>query len=116
MEVLFENEEYKISVSSVTALGDCHVTQRKGKTLCIFDMKVVFVVEGSKKSEEGTFSSNVTVPEFVHDQDDDEYVFVVELEQALIRKNLVPSLKKMLQQFQADLIASHEKDVQHSSQ
>lgn len=114
----FEDDAYLLKVTEVTTVsGDCDVTQRKGKVLCIYDMKLRFAVEGTKKDEEeSSFTGSVALDEFFHDQDDDEYVFGVEGDNAShIKKHLVPLIKAKLVKFQADLIDAHEKDVQHST-
>lgn len=100
-------------VDSVT--GDCDVTQRKGKVLCIYDMKVTFSVSGQKDGDD--FTAKITIPEFVHDQEEDEYVFEIDAEsnKVEIRKHFVPVLKVKLMKFQNDLIKAHEKDVQHQT-
>lgn len=113
----FENELFTFMINSInTVSGDCDVTQRKGKVLCIYDMKLVFAVEGSKKDEEETISATITIDEFFHDQDEDEYVFAVSSDYASeIKKLLLPLVKSKLQQFQSDLIRAHESDVQHAT-
>lgn len=113
----FENDEYVLSIKSVDNVsGDCDVTQRKGKVLCLFDLKLVFTVEGTNKTEEEDISGTITLDEFVHDQDEDEYLFVIDSKHSSeIKKHLIPVLRAKLTQFQPDLILAHEKDVQHNS-
>ncbi|PVH21747.1 hypothetical protein CXQ85_000737 [Candidozyma haemuli] len=118
VDTTYEDDALKLVVTEITTVsGDCDVTQRKGKTLCIYDMKLRFAVSGSKKDEEdSSFTGTIALDEFFHDQDDDEYVFVVEGDDtAHIKKHLVPLVKAKLVKFQGDLIGAHEKDVQHSS-
>lgn len=112
----FENDTYLLTVASVDSVtGDCDVTQRKGKVLCIYDMKLEFGVSGSQKSDAADVTGSITIEEFVHDQDEDEYVFQVKSDHAAeIKKHLLPVLRAKLMRFQADLIQAHEKDVQHS--
>lgn len=113
-----ETEELKFVLDNVVSItGDCDVTQRKGKVLCIYDMKLEFSITGSKSDEEETFLATVVVPEFVHDQDEDDYVFDIESSdyKADIRRVLVPELKQKLIKFQNDLIKAHEQDVQHAT-
>lgn len=113
----FEDDTFSFLVNSITTVsGDCDVTQRKGKVLCIYDMKLVFAVEGSKKDEEEAITATITIDEFVHDQDDDEYVFTITSDYSTeIKKLLLPLIKSKLQQFQNDLIKAHESDVQHAT-
>lgn len=94
--------------------GDCDVTQRKGKVKCIFDLNLVFAISGTLNEEE--FNGTVTIDEFMHDLDDDEYNFIINSSNTSeIKKHLIPVLKSKLMNFQPDLIKAHEKDVQHSS-
>lgn len=118
MNTTFEDDAWKLVVTDISTLtGDCDVTQRKGKVLCIYDMKLRLSVKGSKKGEEDdSFTGTIILDEFVHDQDEDEYIFVVEGDNtAHIKKHLVPLVKAKLVKFQGDLISAHEKDVQHST-
>lgn len=111
-----ETDVYTFLVKRVDALGDCDVTQRKGKVLCIYDMKLLFTLGGLKKEDESEISGTAVLEEFVHDQDEDEYVFEITSDHsAEVQKHLVPVLRAKLMKFQADLIEAHEKDVQHSS-
>lgn len=105
------------TIKTVTSVvGDCDVTQRKGKTLCIYDLKLVFSVEVSDDAE-STRLVLVTIPEFIHDQDDDEYVFEIEQDarRSDLRTHLIPLLKSKLQSFQEDLIEAHDQDVKHTT-
>lgn len=108
----------KISLDKVDSItGDCDVTQRKGKALCIYDMKLQFLINGVTKGEDEAFTGTIVIPEFVHDQDEDEYVFEIDSEnyKTEIRKFFIPILKEKLMNFQGDLVKAHEKDVQHNS-
>lgn len=80
-------------------------------------MKLQFSISGLTKNEEQEFTATVTIPEFVHDQDEDEYVFEINADdyKVEIRKFFIPVLKKKLMNFQGDLVRAHEKDVQHNS-
>lgn len=112
----FENDTFSLVIKNIETTGDCDVTQRKGKVLCIFDMKLVFTVEGTKKDEEKDVSGTITIEEFAHDQDEDDYVFVIKSDHSAdIKKHLIPVLSAKLLQFQPALILAHEKDVQHSA-
>lgn len=112
---LLEKDGFSFSVSSIKSVeGDCDVTQRKGRVLCIFDMVLEFEISGSKDEE--NFLATIGIPEFVHDQEDDEYVFnVTGGFTTEVKKYFVPEFKSKLMQFQPDLIKAHEKDVQHTS-
>ncbi|KAK6203364.1 activator of Hsp90 ATPase [Scheffersomyces amazonensis] len=116
-DTVIENEGYKFTVISIDSVtGDCDVTQRKGKVLCIYDLALQFGIT-IQDSEQETFNGTISLPEFVHDQDDDEYIFEVTSDNKAseIKKFFLPELKVKLQKFQGDLIDAHAKDVQHAS-
>ncbi|CAH2352201.1 hsp90 co-chaperone Hch1p [[Candida] railenensis] len=100
-------------INSVT--GDCDVTQRKGKVLCIYDMKLEFAYKGVQDEDE--FTGKIILPEFIHDQEEDEYEFSIDSDshKSEVRKHFIPVLKQKLMKFQNDLLRAHEKDVQHTS-
>lgn len=100
-------------ISSIT--GDCDVTQRKGKVLCIYDMKLEFAFKGVQDEDE--FTGKIILPEFIHDQEEDEYEFSIDSDshKSEVRKHFIPVLKQKLMKFQNDLLRAHEKDVQHTS-
>ncbi|CAN3366202.1 hsp90 co-chaperone Hch1p [Diutina catenulata] len=108
--------EYTLTVTSVDSVtGDCDVTQRKGKVLCIYDMALDFTV--TAKPEEGDeVTARISLPEFVHDQDEDEYQFSTSGDAATdTKKYLLPLVLAQLQKFQQDLIDAHSQDVQHAT-
>lgn len=113
----FEDSIFELAINEVKLVsGDCDVTQRKGKVLCIYDMKLVFSVQGVKKDEEKDLLGTITIDEFVHDQDEDEYVFEVVSEYSSdIKRLLVPILRTRLMKFQLDLILAHGRDVQDTT-
>lgn len=80
-------------------------------------MKLSFTVDVTTKEDEKSISAKISIPEFVHDQEEDEYVFEITADnhKAEIRKLFVPILRSKLMEFQADLIRAHEKDVQHAT-
>lgn len=53
--------------------GDVDVSQRKGKVITLFDVKVQLEYEGKTEAEEDVGGS-ITVPEVAHDTEEDEYV------------------------------------------
>ncbi|CAK9440135.1 uncharacterized protein LODBEIA_P42350 [Lodderomyces beijingensis] len=120
-DTTFENEQYKFIITEVDSVtGDCDVTQRKGKVLCIYDMRLEFSVSSSdkKKTDASAILGTITLPEFVHDEEEDEYVFEIKSSGdhvSEIRKSLVPVLRSKLMRFQQDLLDAHAKDVQHAS-
>lgn len=121
LNTVVEKDNYVFVLNKVNSVnGDCDVTQRKGKVLCIYDMQLEFSVNVEKNNsdeEDNKITAKITIPEFVHDQEEDEYVFEIDSNdyKSEIRKFFIPALKSRLMNFQGDLIKAHEKDVQHSS-
>ena len=83
--------------------------------MCIYDMKLEFSIAGTSASEEDKFLATIVVPEFVHDQDEDDYVFEIDSSdhKSEILRVFVPELKQELIKFH--LIEAHERDVQHAT-
>ncbi|KAF8448278.1 activator of Hsp90 ATPase [Terfezia claveryi] len=103
--------------------GDVDVSQRKGKVITLFDIKIKLEFNG-KTADDKTVSGAITIPEVAHDTEEDEYVFEIsvysdsrekEPVKDLVRQKLVPQLRKALGKFADDLIAEHGKDIQHAS-
>lgn len=53
--------------------GDCDVSQRKGKVITIFDLKIQLEYMG-KTTDGEEVSGTITIPEVAHDTDEDDYV------------------------------------------
>lgn len=103
--------------------GDVDVSQRKGKVITIFDVKLVLDYSGSAPDAEDV-SGTVTIPEVAHDTDEDEYVFEVDIiaeskekqpVKQIVRSKLVPLLRKEFQKLAPALIDEHGKDIQHTA-
>lgn len=102
--------------------GDVDVSQRKGKVITLFDVKIRLEYNGKTVDDE-TVSGTITIPEVAHDTEEDEYVFEIsaysdskekEPVKDLVRQKIVPQLRKALGKFAGDLIAEHGKDIQHT--
>ncbi|KAF2089320.1 Aha1domain family protein [Saccharata proteae CBS 121410] len=103
--------------------GDVDVSQRKGKVITIFDVKLQ--LEYSGKNREGEEASGtITVPEVAHDTEEDEYVFEIDIYsdssskqpvKDLVRSKIVPQLREHFQKLGPALIAEHGKDLQHAA-
>jgi len=102
--------------------GDCDVSQRKGKVITLFDVKLKLEFSG-KAEDDSNASGTITIPEVAHDTEEDEYVFEVELYsevpkdepiKVLVRNKIVPQLRKKLREFGPALITEHGKDIQHA--
>lgn len=99
---------------------------RKGKIITIYDIKLVLGFAGNMKdTEETKVEGKITIPEIMHDNDEDDYVFEIEIfsdtkEKAaareLVKQDMVPKLRSLLQTFPKALIDAHGKDVLIASQ
>ncbi|KAK3691650.1 Co-chaperone [Vermiconidia calcicola] len=120
--------------------GDVDVSQRKGKVITIFDVRLQLEYvgklptkaekkegeDGEEASQEGDtkdVSGTITIPEVAHDTEEDEYVFEVEVYSSdlskepvkeLVRKEITPEIRQRLQKLAPKLIAVHGKDIQHA--
>ncbi|KAK9473562.1 activator of Hsp90 ATPase [Dipodascopsis tothii] len=116
-----EADGNSVAVSGLNSLsGDVDVSQRKGKVISLFDVKVVLDFAGKVGEED--VAGTITVPEVAYDTEEDEYVFDVAITnetrekqpvRELVRRALVPELRKRLARFGPDLIAAHGADIQH---
>ncbi|KKA29228.1 hypothetical protein TD95_000948 [Thielaviopsis punctulata] len=110
-------------ISKVVSMdGDVDVSQRKGKVITIFDVKLVLEYSGSAPEAEDV-TGTITVPEIAHDTDEDEYVFEIDIHgdskakqpiKDLVRSKLVPQLRQTFQGMAGALIKEHGKDIQHA--
>ncbi|TPX18820.1 uncharacterized protein E0L32_011499 [Thyridium curvatum] len=122
-KVQVENGDVKAGVSKVVSMeGDVDVSQRKGKVITIYDVKLVLEYSGSAPDADEV-SGTITVPEVAHDTEEDEFVFDIDIYSEskekqpvkdLVRTKLVPQLRKAFLQLPGALIAEHGKDIQHA--
>lgn len=110
--VKFDSDDLKIEITSTTVTGDCDVSNRKGKVVCIFDMQLVFNVKGSYKGVD--FEGSITVPEFMHDETEFQFEYKTLGDNlSNVKQHFIPLLQdQILLTFQKDLIESHTKDLQ----
>ncbi|KAL4921735.1 activator of Hsp90 ATPase [Aspergillus aurantiobrunneus] len=118
-----EEDGVTAKVSNLLTMdGDVDVSQRKGKVITLFDVKLQLEYEGKTKEEEAV-SGTITIPEVAHDTEEDEYVFEIEnysdssskqSVKDLVRSKLVPQLRKELSKLAPALVAEHGKDLQHA--
>ncbi|KAJ3504688.1 hypothetical protein NM208_g16300 [Fusarium decemcellulare] len=67
-----EDGDVKAKVDKVQSMdGDVDVSQRKGKVITIFDVKLVLQYSGSAPGEDDV-SGTITVPEVAHDTEEDD--------------------------------------------
>ncbi|KAF2493164.1 activator of 90 kDa heat shock protein ATPase-like protein 1 [Lophium mytilinum] len=102
--------------------GDVDVSQRKGKVITLFDVKLKLEYSGKNKDGEEA-SGTITIPEVAHDTEEDEYVFDIDIYsdasskqpvKDLVRAKIVPQLREHLQKLGPALIAEHGRDIQHA--
>ncbi|KAK9770075.1 putative Hsp90 co-chaperone AHA1 [Seiridium cardinale] len=102
--------------------GDVDVSQRKGKVITIYDVKLVLEYSGSAPDIEDV-SGTITVPEVAHDTEENEFVFDIDVHSEskekqpvkdLVRSKITPQLRKEFQKLTSALIAEHGKDIQHT--
>ena len=98
---------------------------RKGKIITIYDIKIVLGFSGKlgrspSSDEQVTVDGTVTIPELMHDADEDDLVFDIEVfseskekspARDLIKSKLVPQLRTLLLSFPEAMRAAHGKDV-----
>jgi activator of HSP90 ATPase len=118
-----EEDGVTAKVDSVISMdGDVDVSQRKGKVITLFDVKLKLEYSGKNKEGEDA-SGTITVPEVAHDTEEDEYVFEVDVYtdaaskrpvKDLVQSKIVPELRKALRKLAPALIAEHGKDIQHA--
>ncbi|KAJ5107942.1 hypothetical protein N7456_004617 [Penicillium angulare] len=106
----------------VSMNGDVDVSQRKGKVITLFDVKLSLEYSGKTKDAEEVTGS-ISIPEVAHDTEEDEYVFEIENHadaaskqpvKDLVRSKIVSQLRVALAKLTGALIAEHAKDIQHA--
>jgi len=69
-----EKDGVSAKISKVMSMdGDVDVSQRKGKVITIFDVKLQLEYTGKTKDEEDV-SGTITIPEVAHDTEESDYV------------------------------------------
>ncbi|KAK6330129.1 hypothetical protein TWF730_004629 [Orbilia blumenaviensis] len=104
--------------------GDVDVSQRKGKVITLFDVKLQLEYSGKTGAGEEV-SGTITVPEVAHDTEKNEYVFEIsnysdtaekQAVRELVRSHLTPQLREKLYGFAGALMEQHGKDIQHTKE
>ncbi|KAL9124279.1 MAG: hypothetical protein Q9217_006379, partial [Psora testacea] len=119
-----EQGDVSAQVSKIVSMdGDVDVSQRKGKVITLFDVKIQLEYQGSTKEDEEV-SGTITIPEVAHDTEEDEYVFDIDIYsdsstkqpvKDLVRSKIVPQMRTKLAQLGPTLITEHGKDLQHAT-
>lgn len=121
------DKKAKVTIDKLQeSTGDCDIAMRKGKIITIYDIKLVLGFSGVLADEEETkVEGKITIPEVMHDNDEDDYVFETEVfsdtkskapVRDLVKTDLVPRLRTLLQAFPEALVSAHGKDVLIASQ
>ncbi|KAF2276752.1 Aha1domain family protein [Westerdykella ornata] len=120
--ILAEEDGVSAKVDRVISMdGDVDVSQRKGKVITIFDVKLKLEYSGKNKEGEEA-SGTIVIPEVAHDTEVDEY-FEVDVYsddkskqpvKELVRSKIVPQLRQRLAKLGPALIEEHAKDIQHA--
>ncbi|KAJ5217372.1 hypothetical protein N7468_010380 [Penicillium chermesinum] len=102
--------------------GDVDVSQRKGKVITLFDVKLSLEYSGKTKDGEEVTGS-INIPEVAHDTEADEFVFEIENHgdsatkqpvKDLVRSKITPQLRAALSKLPNALVTEHAKDLQHA--
>ncbi|KAI1653293.1 activator of Hsp90 ATPase [Daldinia decipiens] len=123
-KISVEDGEVTAKINKVVSMdGDVDVSQRKGKVITIYDVKLVLEYSGTAPGEESV-SGTITVPEVAHDTEEDDFVFDIDiysesqekqLVKDLVRSKITPQLRKEFAKLTPALIAEHGKDIQHAA-
>lgn len=107
----------------VSADGDVDVSQRKGKVITIYEVRLVLEFSGSAP-EADDVSGTITFPELDHDNTaDGDAAVEIDLHSSskeklpveeLVKTKLMHSVREQLQKLTSDLISEHGKDIQHA--
>lgn len=93
--------------------------QRKGKVISLFDLNIVLSFEGRlSNTTDKDVKGEIVIPEVAYDSEESDYVFNVsgitqEKVREVVKKDIIPQLRKLLAQFGKDLIKEHGSGIQH---
>ncbi|KAH9864389.1 hypothetical protein J1614_010323 [Plenodomus biglobosus] len=123
VQISVEDGGVSAKIDKVVSMdGDVDVSQRKGKVITIFDVKLKLEYSG-KNAEGEEASGTITVPEVAHDTEEDEYVFEIDVYsdesskqpvKDLVRSKILPQLRKSFAKLGPAVMAEHGKDIQHA--
>lgn len=107
--------------------SDATVSNRKGRVITIYDLKVVIRYKAST-GEKDDIKGTITIPEVAHDTETDEYVFDIGVQNEstigsneasnikdLVRSDIVPQIRNVLGGLQKAMADSNSKDVLSSA-
>ncbi|SCV03955.1 LANO_0G07272g1_1 [Lachancea nothofagi CBS 11611] len=114
------NDSKSVEITSLSSLeGDCEVSQRKGKVISLFDLKVVLMMKGNVDDED--FEGSITIPEIAFDSERDDYQFEISIyketgksskARPLIKEEILPQLRDIFSKFGPELLQAHANDIQ----
>ncbi|KAI8964518.1 activator of Hsp90 ATPase [Daldinia sp. FL1419] len=123
-QISAEDGEVTAKINKVVSMdGDVDVSQRKGKVITIYDVKLVLEYSGTAPGEDNV-SGTITVPEVAHDTEEDDFIFDIDIYSEsqekqpvkdLVRSKITPQLRKEFAKLTPALIAEHGKDIQHAA-
>lgn len=93
--------------------------QRKGKVISLFDLNLVLTFDGRlSKTTDNDVSGEIVIPEVAYDSEESDYVFNVssikeDKVRDVVKREIIPQLRKLLGQFGKDLIKEHGSGIQH---
>lgn len=122
-EVSASNQTQSVKITKIPSIeGDVEVSQRKGKVISLFDIKMVLNWEGKcEGSEEEDIKGSITIPEIAYDTEEDEFQFEISVFnennknsqiKEVIRKGLIPKLRVILGKFGKDLLEINGAEIQ----
>ncbi|KAH3682611.1 hypothetical protein WICPIJ_006420 [Wickerhamomyces pijperi] len=121
-EVSASNDTQTVKITNIPSIeGDVEVSQRKGKVISLFDIKMALHWEGKIKEVEEEVKGSITIPEIAYDTDEDEFQFEISVFnensknvaiKEVIRKNLIPKLRVILGKFGKDLLEINGAEIQ----
>ncbi|ODV62068.1 Aha1p ASCRUDRAFT_80384 [Ascoidea rubescens DSM 1968] len=122
LDLSASNDSYNLKITKINSIeGDVEVCQRKGKIISLFDLKLILEFNATSLSDNTQINGTITVPELAYDTSFDEFQFISSIFnenntnisiKPFIKSNLVPLLRKILSNFNNDLISQNSNDIQ----
>lgn len=117
------NADEYVQIEEVSSVeGDVDVSQRKGKVISLFDVRIILTYHGYNAKDDN-INGSITIPELTYDTEEDELQFEITVYNEnsqntgislFIKKQIIPQLKKKLMKFGKDLIETNSRDIQLS--
>ncbi len=120
LEAESDDKSQHAKITGVTSVeGDSIVAQKRGKVISLFDLKLALAYSGNVG--ETPVKGSITIPEVAYDSDEDDYQFEVSVFsetsentkiKEVVKKKLIPQLRKAFAQYGKDLLSTHASDIQ----